>query len=303
VLHLQDISKDQNVLLTVEDYRDQQVLVDTATGKVQDIGAFPFQITEAISRDGRVLLFDTYVTGATSDYNLYTQRTDGSSPAMIGHGAGIALSFDGKWALALDPANVGHLRIIPTGIGEARTLNAPEGQGYLSATRMPDGKHVLIDVAAPGHAPASYLQDVATGTVSRVTSEGRYATTNDDHLMDVSPDGKYAITTDGENHYWLQPLDKSEASEVKGLSEGDRPLQWHNDSQNIFFERPVGTDTIEIYDLDLATGESKLWTRFSPSDKAAMIAIRHPLITPDGAHVLYVVQRIYSTLFVAKGIQ
>jgi hypothetical protein len=121
--------------------------------------------------------------------------------------------------------------------------------------------------------------------------------------MDVSPDGKYAITTDGESHYWLQPLDKGEASEVKGLLEGDRPLQWHDDSQNIFFERPVGTDAVEIYNLDLATGESKLWTRFSPSDKAAMIAIRHPLITPDGAHVLYVVQRIYSTLFVAKGIQ
>jgi serine/threonine protein kinase/Tol biopolymer transport system component len=303
VLHLQDISKDQNVLLTVEDYRDQQVLVDTATGKVQDIGAFPFQITEAISRDGRVLLFDTYVTGASSDYNLYTQRTDGSSPAMIGHGAGIALSFDGKWALALDPGNVQHLRIIPTGIGEARTLNAPQGQQYISATRMPDGEHVLIEVAAPGHSPASYLQDVATGTASQVTSEGRYPATNDDHLMDVSPDGKYAITTDGESHYWLQPLDKGEASEVKGLLEGDRPLQWHDDSQNIFFERPVGTDAVEIYNLDLATGESKLWTRFSPSDKAAMIAIRHPIITPDGAHVLYVVQRIYSTLFVAKGIQ
>jgi hypothetical protein len=31
--------------------------------------------------------------------------------------------------------------------------------------------------------------------------------------------------------------------------------------------------------------------------------LRHPVITPDGAHALYVVQRIYSTLFVAKGIQ
>ena len=103
-LHLQDISKDQNVLLSVEDYRDQQVLSDIATGKMRDVSSFPFQITEALSRDGRMLLLNTYVTGANSDYNLYTQRTDGSSPAMIGQGAGLGLSFDGKWAVALIPS-------------------------------------------------------------------------------------------------------------------------------------------------------------------------------------------------------
>jgi hypothetical protein len=34
-----------------------------------------------------------------------------------------------------------------------------------------------------------------------------------------------------------------------------------------------------------------------------MVAMRHPIITQDGSHVLYVVQRIFSTLFVARGIQ
>ena len=302
-LHLQDISKDQNLLLTVEDFRDQQVLVDTATGKAQDFSSFPFQITQGISRDGKTLLFDNYVTGATSDYNLYTQKTDGSAPAMIGQGAGMGLSFDGKWAIALDPVHVEQLRIIPTGMGEAHTLTAPSGHSYLTANWMPDGKHLLIVAIAPGHAPASYLQDIATGTARRITSEGRYTAGVNDTSMSVSPDGKYFIVTDGENHYWLQPLDGGEASEMKGLLEGDHPLQWHNDSQNIFVERPGGTGGVDIYDLNLVTGASKLWTHFSPSDKAAMIAMRHPVITPDGAHILYGVQRIFSTLFLAKGIQ
>jgi hypothetical protein len=34
-----------------------------------------------------------------------------------------------------------------------------------------------------------------------------------------------------------------------------------------------------------------------------MLALRHAIVTQDGVHVLYVVQRIFSTLFVAKGIQ
>ena len=302
-LHLQDISKDQSVLLTVEDDRDQQVLSDITTGKIRDVSSFPYQITEALSRDGRMLLLNTYITGANSDYNLYTQRTDGSSPAMIGQGAGLGLSFDGKWAVALNPLNLQQLRIIPTGVGEARTLNAPPGLKYFGATWMPDGKHVLVVAAAPGHAPATYLQEVATGTVRQVTSEGKYLVTSDQQVSSVSPDGKYCIITDGEDHYWVQPIDGGEPREIKGLLEGDLPRDWHNDSQNIFVERPAGTDSVDIYDLNIATGQRKLWTQFSPSDKGAILSLRHPVITPDGAHALYVVQRIYSTLFVAKGIQ
>jgi hypothetical protein len=78
---------------------------------------------------------------------------------------------------------------------------------------------------------------------------------------------------------------------------------WHNDSRNIFVERMIAADAVEIYHLNVAPVQRKLWTRFSPSDKTAMLALRHPVITPDGAHSVYVAQRIYSTLFVAKGIQ
>ena len=200
-LHLQDISKDQNVLLTVEDYRDQQVLSDIATGKIRDVSSFPFQITEALSRDGRMLLLNTYVTGANSDYNLYTQRTDGSSPAMIGQGAGLGLSFDGKWAVALNPLNLQQLRIIPTGVGEARTLNAPPGLKYIGATWMPDGKHVLVVAAAPGHAPATYLQEVATGTVRQVTSEGKYLATSDQEFSECLARRQVL-----HHHRWRKPL-------------------------------------------------------------------------------------------------
>ncbi len=303
-LHLQDVSKDQNVLLSVEDYRDQQILSETQTGKVRDVSSFPFQITEAFSPDGQTLLLNTYVTGATSDYNLYTQRTDGSAPALIGQGTGLGFSFDSKWVLAADPVNLQHLRVIPTGVGEQRTLSAPTGMEYLGAAWMPDGKHIVALLQAPGRAPATYIQDVETGTARQIGKEGRYLWTfGEQGAGTVSPDGKSFITTDGEKHYWVQPMDGGEPSEVKGLSASDLPLEWHNGSENIFFERTIGTDTSEIYDLNLATGTSKLWSRFTPADKSAMLALRHPIITQDGAHVLYVVQRIFSTLFVASGIQ
>jgi serine/threonine protein kinase/Tol biopolymer transport system component len=303
VLHFQDISKDGDVLINSDTQRDQQIFADIGSGRVRDFSFFPFENVAAISRDSRMFLLNTYVTGPNSDYNLYTQATDGSSPALIGQGGGWGLSFDGKWALALDPLHLDHLRIIPTGVGESSSLSAPPGLNYTVGTWMPDGKQILVVASAAGHAPVTYLQDIASGAAHQIGHEGKYAVVIHDVAMSVSPDGQYCLTTDGENHYWIQPIAGGEPREIKGLVEGDFPLEWHNDSQNIFFERRGSMDGIDIYDLNLTNGQQKLWTHFSPTDKTAMVTMRHALITPDGAHSLYAVQRIYSTLFVAKNIR
>ena len=303
VLHFQDISKDGDVLINSDNERDQQIIADTRSGQVPDFSFFPFENATAISRDSRMFLLNAYVTGPNSDYNLYTESTDGSAPVLIGQGAGLALSFDGKWALALDPIHLDHLRIIPTGVGESSTLTAPLGLNYSIATWLPDGKQILVVASAAGHTPITYLQDVSSGMARQITREGRYAVFAHDVAVNVSPDGQYFLTTDGGNHYWIQPIGGGEAREIKGLTEGDFPIEWHNNSQNIFLERRASLDAIDIYDLNLATGTRKLWTHFSPADKTAMVTMRHALITADGAHSLYAVQRCYSTLFVAKNIR
>ena len=302
-MHLQDIAENGNVLLTVEDFRDQQLLVETASGKVTDIGTFPFQITDGLSRDGSMVLLNGYDVGENSDYNLYVQKTDGSAPTMIGLGTGLGLSFDRKWALSLSPLDLRQLRVIPIGVGEPHTLTAPAGQSYWSATWMPDGKSVVIITVDSGHQRSSYIQDIETGATRPIAGKGKWLAGIDDRSMAISPDAKSCIVTDGQGSYWIQPLDTGAATEIKGLLENEQPLQWHNDSQNLFVERRVSDSEIEIYDFNLASGQRKLWTKFSPPDKTAVIAVRHPIITPDGSRAVYVVQRIFSTLYLGKDIQ
>jgi hypothetical protein len=70
----------------------------------------------------------------------------------------------------------------------------------------------------------------------------------------------------------------------------------------LFVSRPVGSDA-EIYTLNLTTGQRKLWARFSPADKTAMAGNHWLVITPDGSHYGYMVQRLYSTLFLADGLR
>ena len=303
VLHFQDISKSGYVLINSDTMRDQQVFAETRSGQVRDFSFFPFENIAAISDDSRTFLLNAYVSGPNSDYNLYTQTAGaGSSPVLIGQGTAMGFSPNGEWALALDPIHLERLRIIPTGVGESSTINAPPGLRYIVATWMPDSKHILVVASAAGHAPATYVQDVTGGAARQITREGMYALIIHDVTTSVSPDGQYCLTTDGARHYWLHPMNGGEPKPITGLLEGDLPLQWHNGSQSIFFERRAGLDAIDIYDLNLTTGQQKVWTHFSPTDKTAMVTMRHPLITPDGAQSLYAVQRIYSTLFVAKDI-
>jgi hypothetical protein len=79
-------------------------------------------------------------------------------------------------------------------------------------------------------------------------------------------------------------------------------VQWHGGSSHVFVARSIGSDT-EIYDLDLANGQRKLWTKFSPPDRTALIGNSWLLMTPDGSKYGYMVQRIYSTLFLAHGLK
>ena len=301
-LHLQDVGKDGTVLLSSEDLRWQDFFVEKASGQSRDITSFPYQDVYAISRDGKTVLINAFVTGSSSSYDLYIQQTDGSPPVKVGVGAALGFSFDGKYVAALDPANVEHLNIIPTGVGQSRTVNAPPGLHYLGATWMADGKHMLITAAAQGRAPATYIQDLETGAARQITNEGTYVVLRANVPMAVSPDGKYCVVADPEGKKWIQPLDGSAPKELHGVQEGDILVEWHGDAENVFVTHPQGAEA-DVYTVNVATGERKLWTHYSPNDKAAVISSNTLMITPDGAHYAYGVARVYSSLFVAKGIR
>ena len=302
-LHLQDIAKDGRVLLSTELLRWQVGFADVKTGQQHDTTAFQWPELEAISHDGSILLMNSFDTGSDTNYRLYVQRTDGSSPVLIGEGAGTSLSYDGKWVTAITPTRTSQLQIIPTGIGETQTLHAAQGSHYLGASFFPDGKQLLIVTLAEGQQPQAAMQEIATGAIHPISPAGRFVSNNVGILRPgVSPDGKFCVLTDGSGHYWLQPLDGSNGREIPGIMPDEQFLEWHEDSARLFLIRFIGAD-IEIYDLNLANGQRKLWARFSPADRTALVGHSMVFITPDGARYGYLAQRIYSTLFLANGLR
>jgi hypothetical protein len=302
-MHLQDVSPDGKVLLTSELLRWQVGVMDKKTGQSRDLTAFQWPTIEGYSHDGSMILLNSYDVMSNGNYRLYLQHADGSPPVLIGEGAGTGFSADGKWVTAVSPLDSKRASIIPTGVGETRALEAPKGTEYLGVALLPDGKRLLISVVGAGELPHSAIQDLESGAVTTVGPAGRYVPLFAGRLSPgPSPDGKYCILTDSKSHYWLQPLEGGEETEIQGVNPGDQLVEWHDDSNNLFVSRFLGAD-VEVDNLNLTTGERKLWTRFSPSDKTAIAGNTLVLITPDGEHYAYQVQRIYSILFLADGLR
>jgi serine/threonine protein kinase/Tol biopolymer transport system component len=301
-MHLEDIAPDGKVLLSAELLRWQVGIADKS-GSQRDLTAFQWPEIEAISRDGSTILLNSFDISLDANYRLYVQHTDGSPPVQIGEGAGTSLSADMKWAAAIDPTHPENLLVIPTGVGETHTLHSPNGRHYESAALLPDGKQLLISTLGTTGNPQVALQNIETGSIRPIGPADRFIPSLVG-LMHPGPslDGKFWIITDGKQNYWLQSLDGGAPREIHGITAGEIILQWHEDSNNVFVSRPVGSDT-EIYTVNLTTGERKLWTRFTPADKTAVAGRAMVMITPDGAHYTYMVQRVYSTLFLADGLR
>ena len=168
---------------------------------------------------------------------------------------------------------------------------------------LPDDKRVFVTTAGSEQIPQSAVQDIETGSVHPVGPKDRYTAA---FVMTLFPgpslDGKFCIETDGQGHYWLQPLGEGPAHEISGIAPGEKIINWHDNSDNVFLAHPDGINT-QIYNLNLTTGKRQLWTTFSPPDKIARVGHSAVFITPDGSHFAYQSQKIHSTLFVAKGLR
>jgi Tol biopolymer transport system component len=256
-----------------------------------------------ISSDGSMILINSFDIAGDTDYRLYVQHTNGSPPVLVGHGAGAAFSQDGRWVAAIDPGHPENFFVIPAGVGEARTLHAPPGTHYIGVALFADDKHALITTASSNQTPQSAVQDLDSGALQSIGPKDRYVPYALSSLFPgPSPDGKTCIQSDGKGHYWLQSLESNSTRELSGITAGERIINWHADSNNLFVSHPDGIN-VQVYNLNLSTGQRQLWTVFAPQDKAARVGDGFVFITSDGARFAYESHRIYSKLFLAKGLR
>lgn len=223
-------------------------------------------------------------------------RTEGGEPLDLGPGELASFSPNGRWVAAplLVPAPA--LRLVPTGLGQPRTLPLPGLEGILEARWMPDGRSLMIRGAQAGRPGRLFQVELAEGRIRPLTAEGTTGT------FWISPDGRRVSvnTKDGGLLVDLQ-ADPPAVSKLHGMQPGEWVAGWSQDSRSLFVHRP-GSPPLELWKVDPDKGRRRLWKTLPLTERAGRI-VRQVRVTPDGRTIVVQTYRNPGTLFLVEGLQ
>jgi hypothetical protein len=132
--------------------------------KERELSWFDCSTVADLSADGRTLLFYEWGEAVGGTFTAYLRRTDGSAAVRLGEGRPLALSPDGRWALAVQHTSPPQLVLLPTGPGEPRGLPRGAIGEYLDwAAWSPDGRTIFFAGQDAGGGKHTFAQDAERG--------------------------------------------------------------------------------------------------------------------------------------------
>jgi eukaryotic-like serine/threonine-protein kinase len=299
ITRLHDISRDDRVLITKEQWRSLMPFKGPNDGKDRDLSWFDLSAVCDIALDSQSVIFTEIGQAPGQDYFLYQRKTDGSPAVKLGDGFTGAISPDGKWVLSVSAENPARLVLLPAGAGNAKRL---PGQGltqFSGPSWFPDGKRVAYE-ASDGHAWRAYVQDLDGGIPRAISTELSAVSPYETQL--VSPDGKYVFGRDLERKCFRYPLDGSSSIEIPGLQPEESFAGWAGDSHSIFLFSQAGYP-VKVFKLDVSTGTRKVIREIMPEDAVGLDALFALRVSGDEKSFAYSYQRSLSELYLVSGLK
>ncbi len=296
-MRLQEISRDGRVLMLQASPRSRIVCQTPGSASVHDLSWFDWSTAADLSADGKKLLFYEWGEGVAGHPTVYLRDTAGGDAIRLGEGRALALSPDGKWALALQAGPPPRLALLPTGPGEEQPMPSAGLTEFYSAAWFPDGKRVLFVAAGSDGKPRSYIEDVNGGEARAITDETVQAVL-------VSPDGKLLAGIGPEGDFELRPVDGGQPRAIRGALPGDDPIQWSADGRFLYI-RGTDNSSVEFFRLNLASGRREPWKKIELADPVGMIGIQPAAvrITPDGRSYVYSYWRTLTELYLVDNLK
>jgi Tol biopolymer transport system component len=218
---------------------------------------------------------------------------------LLGKGAAMSLSPDGRSALVLNLSPPTHLVVLPTGAGEARSLPTGSLAQFHWAAFFADGKHIAITGNEANKGPRIWVQDLDGGDPRAISGEGvGFAEGNP-----VSPDGLF-VAGESEAGLALYPVAGGEPRSIQGADQRDTLLRFSRDGHVLYVRERTNQSqpSSRIFRIDLATGTRELWRTLSPTGASPLGNLTSMAIAPDtGAHA-YTYMEQSTTLYEVSGL-
>ncbi|MGA9885068.1 MAG: protein kinase [Candidatus Acidiferrales bacterium] len=299
VLRLHDVSGDGRFLVTQDQWRNGMQYKGSNSAKERDFSWLDGATISDLSKDGQELAFGDFMEASGPGGLAYVRKADDSFAVKLGIGLSPVLSPDGKWALVgqYDPP---HLALLPTGIGESRSLKPYGLQQLQWQGWMPGGRSVYF-AGNDGHDWRIYAQALDGGAPRAVTPA--ISVNASQVLADlVSPDGKLVFARDLDGKGVLYSLAGGQPRAVQGLVAADIWANWSSDGKSIYVYQDDVTRA-QLFRLDLSTGKRLLIGTLAPPDTAGLAGIESLRITADGQTYAYSYNRALSALYLVKGLK
>jgi Tol biopolymer transport system component len=290
---LHDVAPDGRVLIARTDDRGGISVRAPGESAERDLSWLDAPNLADMSPDGRQVLFYELGVGGGPNGSVYLRGTNGSPAVRLADGQALALSPDGRWAVAQTDAT--HLVLIPTGSGSTRRLERP-GLTLLGVRWLSDGRRVLARASAGQGSPRLYVLDVDGEGATPVTPDGLVVGQGG---WACSPDGTtVAVSTPSGPE--LFALAGGPGRQVPDASGTWRVVGWI-DSGLLISESPAEGGV--VLRVDPATGRREVWADIQPQDPAGIMSLNLATLvtTPDGRGYGYTWHRATSDLFLVRG--
>jgi hypothetical protein len=258
-----------------------------------------------ISADGRAVLFQECAQAGGPQNTSYLRRVGDLGPIRLGDGAAMALSPDGRRAIALNGSffqSGGRLMLLSAGAEPPRELPRGTVDAIGWAWWTPDGQRVLFNGREKDRPFRSYILNPPDGQPQPISPEAVECKT---------PGYGWAPCFQVQEHeglpvriWQLRSLDGGETRPAPWIGRDEALIAWGPDGNHAFvggFTQPP----FRVFRVHVATGRREPWLDTSPPDPAGVhsIAWVGTALTPDGRHYAYGYLRTLSDLFLVEGLR
>jgi hypothetical protein len=266
----------------------------------RELGWLDWSILGDLSRDGRKVLFEEAGDGGGPNYTIFVRDVEGSPPVRIGEGVGLAISPDDKWVVT-QPAKGGPLRLVPTGVGEARQLTH-DTVTYHKVRWLAGGKELLASGVEAGHGARDYLIAVSNGDSRPITPEEVVG-------VEPSPDGRSTAVMGPDGKWGIWQIEASNSGNGNGLRlipglDSNYNVRWSPDGASLLAipARQSGK-TGSVYRVDPVTGRMESERTIGEGLAAGAVSIGASYMVGDGGAYAYPYVQTLSQVYVVRGMK